>query len=138
MVVVPDPAVKGAGAFAAGAVDRAVGPAGEQGADEAFGFAVGLGPVRPGAEVAEAGLAAGECVHDAAVAGAVVGEYGLDVDAVAAVVGDGAAEEASRGRGAFVVEHFCVGESAVVVDGDVDVLPACNAGDAAVDPCLRL
>ena len=49
MVVGPEPAVKGGGAFAAGAVDRAVGPAGEQGADEAFGLAVGARPVGAGA-----------------------------------------------------------------------------------------
>jgi hypothetical protein len=41
--LVPEPAVKGFGAFAAGAVDRAVGPAAEEGADEAFYFAVGSG-----------------------------------------------------------------------------------------------
>ena len=60
MVVVPEPAVKGCGAFGAGAVDRAVGPAGEEGADEAFGFAVGLGPVGAGAEVADTQGAAGD------------------------------------------------------------------------------
>ena len=48
MVVAPEPAVKGSGAFGAVAVDRAVGPAAEQGADEAFGFAVGLGAVGAG------------------------------------------------------------------------------------------
>ena len=42
MVVTVDPAVKGCGAFVAGAVDSSVGPAAEQGADEALGFAVGL------------------------------------------------------------------------------------------------
>jgi hypothetical protein len=39
MVVVGEPAVKGRGAFSAGAVDGAVGPAGEHGADEALGLA---------------------------------------------------------------------------------------------------
>ena len=41
-------------------VDRSVGPAMEHGADEAFGFAVCLGPVRPGAAVFDAEAAAGE------------------------------------------------------------------------------
>ena len=95
MVVVPEPAVKGGGAFAAGAVDRAVGPAVEQGADEAFGFPVCLWPVGAGAEVADAEPAAGECVHDAAVAAAVVGEYALDDDAVAAVESERAAQKTS-------------------------------------------
>ena len=47
MVVVIEPAVKCVGERGAGAVDRAIGPAAEEGADEAFGFAVGLGSVRP-------------------------------------------------------------------------------------------
>src|SRR5215210_1450464 len=51
MVVGPEPAVKGGGAFSAGAVDRAVGPAAEHGADEALGFAVGARPVGLGAQV---------------------------------------------------------------------------------------
>ena len=46
------------------------------------------------------------------------------MDAVAAVEGEGAAEEADGGRGFLVGEHLGVGEAAVVVDGDVDVLPA--------------
>ena len=62
MVVVPEPAVKGGGALRAGAVDRAVGPAAEQGADEALGFAVGLGPVGAGAQVADPERAAGDRV----------------------------------------------------------------------------
>ena len=60
----------------------------------------------------------------AQVGGAVVGEDPLDADAVAAVEGDGAAEEADRGRCLLVGEHLGVGEAAVVVDGDVDVLLA--------------
>ena len=60
MVVGPEPAVKGAGAFAASAVDGAVGPAVEKGADEAFGFAVGLGAVGAGSEVFDPEPTAGD------------------------------------------------------------------------------
>src|SRR3954469_6509926 len=52
-IVEVDPAGEGGGAFGAVAVDRAVGPASQQGADEAFGFAVGLGAVGAGAKVAD-------------------------------------------------------------------------------------
>jgi hypothetical protein len=38
MVVAVEPAVKGCGAFSVGAVERAVGPAGEHGAYEALGL----------------------------------------------------------------------------------------------------
>ena len=65
------------------------------------------------------------------VGGAVVGQDPLDGDAVSLVVGDGATEEAGRGRRAFVCEDFGVGEPGVVVDGDVDELPACQATAAA-------
>src|SRR5919198_3903663 len=84
MVVVPEPAVKGGGAFVARAVDGAIGPAVEQGADEALGFAVGLWPVGAGAEVADAEPAAGEGVDGGAVGGAVVGQEPFDLDPVAA------------------------------------------------------
>src|SRR5215216_4197603 len=87
MVVVPEPAVKGCGAFGAGAVDGAVGPAAEQGADEALCLAVGLGSVGAGAQMADAERAAGERVHGRAVSGPIVGQQALDFDAVA--VGEG-------------------------------------------------
>ena len=51
MVVVPEPSVKRGGAFAAVAVDRAVGPAGLEGADEPFGLAVGLRATGSGSDV---------------------------------------------------------------------------------------
>src|SRR5690242_3878317 len=60
MVVVVDPAVKGGGALCAGAVDRAVGPAPEQGADEALGLSVGLRAVGPRAEMSDARRATGD------------------------------------------------------------------------------
>ena len=47
----------------AGAVDRAVGPAAEHGADEAFCLAVGAGPVGPGAGVFDPERGAGELVQ---------------------------------------------------------------------------
>src|SRR5438309_1482639 len=96
MVVVPEPAVKCLGAFVACGVDRAVGPAVDQGADEAFGLSVCLRPVRAGAQVADAEMAAGERVQGAAVAGAVVAEDCFDMYAVASVEGDGRSEEGGR------------------------------------------
>src|SRR5664279_3723793 len=113
MVVVPEPAVKGCGAFLAGAVDGAVGPAVGECADEAFGFAVGLWAVRSCAEVFDAERAAGERVDGGAVAAAVVGEQLLDLDAVSLVEGNGASQEGGDCDSFFVVEDFGVGEAAV-------------------------
>jgi len=72
----------------------------------------------------DAECAAGEGVDRGAVTAAVVGEHPFDCDPVSAVEGDGAAEEASGRACRLIGEHFRVGEAAVGVDGDVDVLPA--------------
>ena len=72
-----------------------------------------------------------------AVAVAVVGEHALDLDALLGVPAVGAAEEADTVGWAFAPEQFCVGEAGVVVDREVQVLPAgvAAAGEAiSVDP----
>src|SRR5579872_1528910 len=106
MVVVPEPAVKGFGSVGARTVDRAVGPAGEQGADEAFCFAVGLGPVGAGSEMADAEQPTRGGMRERDVCGAVVGDQLLDLDAVAAVERDRATQERDRGGGFLVREDF--------------------------------
>ena len=68
--------------------DRTVSRAAEQGADEAFGLAVGAGPVGPGAEVFDPERPAGDRVDRRAVGGAVVGQHRFDADAVAGEVRD--------------------------------------------------
>jgi hypothetical protein len=70
-------------------------------------------------------------VGQTAVATAVVGQHALDADAVALVEGDGATKEAGRCCRLLVVEDLGVGEAAVVVDGDMDVLVADGVADAA-------
>src|SRR4051812_35620958 len=132
MVVVPEPAVKCCCAFGAVAVDGAVGPAGEHGADEALGFAVGLRSVGPRAQVAQTEGAAGDGVQLGAITRAVVGHHALDGDAVVAVEGDGAAQESSDGGGLLVGKYFGVGQARGVVDGDVDVVPTGRLAAASV------
>jgi len=61
-IVEVEPAGERAASFVAVAVDRAVGPAAEQGADEALGLTVGAGPVGAGAEVFDPERATGERV----------------------------------------------------------------------------
>src|SRR5215217_3409819 len=132
MVVVPEPAVKGCGAFGAGAVDGAVGPAAEQGAEEALCLAVGLGSVGAGAQMADAERAAGELVHGQAVSGPIVGQQALDFDAVALEERHRSAQERDRGCRLLVWEHLGVGQTAAVVNGDVDELPAGRLAALAV------
>jgi len=81
--------------------------------------------------VADAECATGERVQCREVRAAVVGEDALDLDAVAAVEGDRAVQERDRGCCFLVSEDLGVGEAAVVVDADVDELPADRAAVAA-------
>src|ERR1019366_3300240 len=124
MVVVPEPSVKGCGALGAIAVDRAVGPATEHGADEALCLAVRLRAVGAGAQVADAERATGHCVSDREIGTAVIGDELLDLDPVAAVEGSCAAQERDRGARLLVRENLCVGQARAVIDGDMDALPA--------------
>src|SRR2546427_5275599 len=138
-IVEIEPAGERAASFVAVAVDRAVGPASEQGADEAFSFAVGARPVGPGAQVLDSERLAGDRVGRGAVGGAVVGHQPLDPDPEGGEVGDRSAQEADRGHGLLIVEDFDIDEPGRVVDADVDVFPAkvvgppmvATAGDAA-------
>jgi hypothetical protein len=124
MVVVPEPAVKGGGALGAVAVDRAVGPARQQRADEALGLAVRLRPVGPCAEVPDPERATGDRVGGRAVGRTVVGQHALDLDPLPVEEGDRPAQEADRCCRLLVSEHLGVGEPAAVVDRDVDEVPA--------------
>ena len=74
----------------------------------------------------------------APVGGAVVGEDPFDADPVPGKEGDRSPQKADCADGLLVAEGLDVGESAVVVDGDVDELPAdhaapfpCSVGAAA-------
>jgi hypothetical protein len=67
-------------------------------------------PVGARAEVADAELAADECVERASVAAAVVGQDRLDLDPVAAVEGECATQERGRGDCLLVGEYLGVGE----------------------------
>ena len=104
MVVMPEPSVKGCGAFGARAVDGAVGPAAEKGADEPFGLAVGLGPIGAGAQMTDPERVAGDGVHRGAIGASVVGHHPLDGDAMARVERDSSFEETDDGGPALIVE----------------------------------
>jgi hypothetical protein len=84
--------------------------------------------------VADAECSAGDGVEDATVGAAVVGEHALDGDPMASVEGDRSSQKGGGGRGFLVGEDLRVGESAVVVDGDVHVLIADGAATQSI-PC---
>ena len=66
-----------------------------------------------------------------AIAGAVVGEQSANGDAVLGVEGDSGAQEGDGGFALLVGQHAGEGEAGVIVDGDVQSLPAGELGAAA-------
>jgi len=101
-----------------------VGPLAQGGLDETFGLAVGARSVGTGEAVLDAELEAGSAEVLGAIAGAVVGEQAADGDAVLGVEGNGGAQEGDGGFGLLVGQHAGEGEAGVIIDGDVQSLPA--------------
>ena len=122
-----------------GVVAADVRPFAEQGAVEAFGLAVGLGPEWPGDLVPGTDLP--ERVSERPGPGVVLGVVGqdpLDPHAVAGEEGRGVKQEPSTGRTPLVIERSDVGDPAHVVDRDVQVVVAAmrpwRAGYPAAEP----
>src|SRR5208337_3115906 len=111
-----------------------VGPLAQRGLDEAFGFAVGARSVGTGEAVLNAELEAGGAELSGAIAGTVVGEQAADGDAVLGVEGDGGAQKGDGGWALLVGQHAGEGEAGVIVDGDVQSLPAGELRAAASPP----
>ena len=108
-----------------GVVERpSVGPLVEEGPDHPFGLAVGLRSIGPRKPMTDAELVAGRREGEAAVAAAVVGQDPLDRDAMGGIEAPGSAEEGGgRGRG-LIGQFLRVGQPAVVIDRDMDPVPA--------------
>jgi hypothetical protein len=107
-----------------------VGPFGEQGFDQAFGFAVCLRAAGAGVFGADRALPALLFPLPLEVF-AVVGEDAFDRDLVVLVEAAAVVEEVEGGAGCFVGVEGGVGEPCVVVDADVEVVPAGLAAAAA-------
>ena len=127
-VVVAEPTGQVGGPGRRAAIWQGVGPLAQQGLDEAFGLAVGLGRVRPGAEVAQAEHPAGLAKEARDVARAVVGHHALDPNAETLEPAQRPDEEAGDRPALLVRQDLDVGEPGGIVDRDVDELPACAPG----------
>src|SRR5713226_5350953 len=108
-----------------------VGPLAQGGLDEAFCLAVGARRVRAGEAVLDAELEASSAEVAGAIAGAVVGEQSANGDAVLGVEGDSGVQEGDGGFALLVGQHAGEGEAGVIVDGDVQSLPAGELGASA-------
>ena len=101
-----------------------IGPFAQSGLDEAFGFAVGLRRVRTSAAVFEAHLQTSLAKLVGAIAAAVIGEQSADEDAVASEEVNRIPEEGDGGVGLLIGEDASEGQARVIVDSDMQGLPA--------------
>ncbi len=130
-VVVVQPGGKVGFAFGGGVVGRSVGPFSEMSLDESLGLAVRPGPVRPGEAVAEAELITGLAEGFGTVAAAVIGQHALKADAERLVILDSSQEESHGREMALIGQNLRESEPGMIVDGDVQELPARAAGAMA-------
>ena len=87
--------------------------------DEAFGLAIGLGPVRTSEAMLEAQLMAGLGEEFGSISRAAVGEDALDVDAVSLVESDGLMESGQDTGSFFIWEEGGESQAGMIIDGDV-------------------
>jgi hypothetical protein len=123
-VIVMKIVIKEAGTMVAGLIGSGVSPLAGNGLDEAFGLAVGLGPIRLCEVVFDAELFAGGGKESGAIGRAAIGEHALDLDAVEGVEADGLFESVDDAGDFFVGQETSEGEAGVIVDGDVETFDA--------------
>ena len=101
-----------------------VSPLAEGGLDEAFSLAIGLGGIGFGEAMPETEGGHGRAHGVGPVAGAIVGEDPLGLDAVAGEEAKGGVEESDGAAGGLIGEDLSESETGVIIDGDVEELPA--------------
>ena len=124
-VIVVEVERKEGGAVIAGRVRAGVGPLSGDGLNEPFGLAIGLRAIGFGEEVFETEFLAGGSKEFGTIGGASIGENTLDFDAVGGIEVERLLEGVKDTGSLFIREEGGEGETAVVVDGDVE---AFNAG----------
>ncbi len=111
-------------AVGARGVRKAVSPLAQQCLDERLGLSVRLRPARAGVAASDPELGAGLCPGVRAVTVAVVGEHALDRDPTLPVPGRRSTQEGDAVGGTLTREQLRIGEPGVIVDRQVQVLPA--------------
>jgi len=111
-------------------VVQAIGPFPQSRLDKTFGLAVSSGSVGTGEEMAELELLEAAAKMPAAIAAAVVGHDAANGDGEGSEVIEGGTQEGERGAVRLVGEQAGEGDAGVIVDSDVEILPA-GAGAAA-------
>jgi hypothetical protein len=104
-------------------VRSTVGPFTESGLDEAFGLAVGSGAIRSGEAVADIPGLTEVADEEGSVGPAVIGQEASGSDTAIGEEAECALEEGACGFSSFVSQDLSVGQSGVIVDADMGVLP---------------
>jgi len=105
-------------------IEAGVGPFAKSGLDKSFGFAVGARGVRTGEVMAQAEFN-NSCVESVGtIAVAVVGEQATNGDAQSGVVSNGGAQEGDCASGGEVGQDLSEGNTGVVIDSDMNILPS--------------
>src|SRR5882757_3178288 len=115
-------------------IGLSVGPLPERGLDEALSLAVGFGRIGLGADVFDAEVPASVTEGEGLVATTIVGHDAGDGDAEAFVVSHGRPEEGNGTIGLLVGLDLGESDARVIVDTDVDELPADAATVALAGP----
>lgn len=98
--------------------------------NEAFGFAVGARSIGLGKDVANAIGAANMAQGAGTVTRAVIGEQAANGDAELGIEAESGQEESGSGKGFFIGKNLGEGNAGMIIDGNVNILPADMTGIA--------
>lgn len=123
-VVVVKPGKKLVVALLGVLIKAGIGPFAKSSLDKAFGFTVGAWGVGTGEVMAQAEFNHSRVKSVRAIAVTVIGEQATNGDAQSGVVSNGGAQEGDSASGGEVGQDLSEGNTGVVIDGDMDVLPS--------------
>ena len=127
-VVLVQPEWKVFSALVGGVIGTRIGPFVQRSLDEAFGFAVGSRGVGPSAVMFKPQAVAQSSEAPGLVAGAVIGQQSPELDTQRGIVADCSQQGRAGAVAGFIGINRAEGDSRVVVNGDVDILPAGPGG----------
>src|SRR5690606_13486204 len=134
-VVLMQPVREVPGTLARRLVGAGIGPFAQRRLDEALGLAVGSWCVGFGAHVLDTQSSAQPAEAPRLVAGAVVGEHAGEADAQTGVIAQGLEQRGAGALRGLIRINGAEGDPGVIVDGDVNILPAGTRRILCAIPC---
>ena len=123
-VVVVKPGLELIIAMLGSGINTGVSPFAQSGLDEAFGFAVGAWGVGASEVMAQTQSKNGTAESMGTITVAIIGEQAADANAQAGVISQGGMEESDGRSSGAVGQDLGKGDAGMIVDGDVEALPA--------------